>query len=395
MKIAHLADVHLGFRQYHRLTPQGINQREADVARAFGQAIDGVVEAEPDAVLIAGDLFNSVRPTNPAILHSFNQFRRLRLALPQAPIVIVAGNHDTPRSVETGTILKLFEAVGGVHVVSEEPRDLVFEELDLSVTCVPHAAWFGPQRPSLTPPGGARWQVAATHGEVAGVLPRDAGAVEYGGALLEPGDLNAERWDYVALGHYHVAHQVRENAWYSGALEYVSTNPWGELKDEAREGREGKKGWLLVELGKKVQVEFRPIELTRRLVDLAPIHAAGLGAAEIDTTIGDQVAAVDGGIDNQVVRQVVFDVPRPVARDLDHAMVRDFKARALHYHLDLRRPRSKREVAVGAPGQRQTLGDVLADYLKRRPIDAEVSRKRLVALGERYMDEVERAPLEE
>ena len=35
MKLAHIADPHLGARQYHRQTPNGINQREADVAQAF------------------------------------------------------------------------------------------------------------------------------------------------------------------------------------------------------------------------------------------------------------------------------------------------------------------------------------------------------------------------
>ncbi len=395
MKLAHLADVHLGFRQYHRLTPLGINQREADVAGAFRRAVDDVIGTAPDVVVIAGDLFNSVRPTNAAILHSFGQFRRLREALPTVPVVIVAGNHDTPRSVETGTILKLFEAVGGVHVVADQPRDILFEELDLSVTCVPHGSWMAHLRPTLTPPDGARFRVAVTHGEVAGVLPRDAGTVEYGGAVLEPDELNAERWDYVALGHYHVAHQVRENAWYSGALEYVSTNPWGELRDEQREGREGKKGWLLVDLADGVKVEFRDVPLARRIIDLAPIHASGSGAAEIDAAIGAHVERVDPGIDDQIVRQLVYDVPRPLARDLDHARIRELKARALHYHLDLRRPQQQHEVGVAAPGQRQTLNDLLTDYLGRRPIDADVPRDRLVALGERYMHEVEQALREE
>ncbi|MDH3455727.1 MAG: metallophosphoesterase, partial [Gemmatimonadota bacterium] len=63
MKLAHLADVHLGFRQYHRLTANGINQREADVASAFRNVIEGVIAAAPDLVIIAGDLFNSVRPS--------------------------------------------------------------------------------------------------------------------------------------------------------------------------------------------------------------------------------------------------------------------------------------------------------------------------------------------
>ena len=45
MRLAHLADPHLGVRQYHRQTPSGINQREADVARAFRLAVDGVIGA--------------------------------------------------------------------------------------------------------------------------------------------------------------------------------------------------------------------------------------------------------------------------------------------------------------------------------------------------------------
>ena len=43
MRLVHLADLHLGYRQYQRLTPQGINQREADVATAFKRAVDKVV----------------------------------------------------------------------------------------------------------------------------------------------------------------------------------------------------------------------------------------------------------------------------------------------------------------------------------------------------------------
>jgi hypothetical protein len=33
LRLVHLADLHLGYRQYQRLTPRGINQREADVAQ--------------------------------------------------------------------------------------------------------------------------------------------------------------------------------------------------------------------------------------------------------------------------------------------------------------------------------------------------------------------------
>jgi hypothetical protein len=390
VKLAHLADVHLGFRQFHRLTANGINQREVDVAQAFRLAIDGVIEAAPDLVVVAGDLFHSVRPTNTAILDSFNQFQRLRRALPQTPIVLVAGNHDTPRSIETGSILRLFEALGEVHTVSGEPRELTFPALDLSVTCVPHLAWSGAVRPTLVPAGDAAHRIAVTHGVVRGAFPEPVWADEYGGPQLEPGDLHAEEWDYVALGHYHVAHAVRPNAWYAGALEYTSPNIWGELKDEEREGRAGK-GWLLVTLGDgRADVAFQPVPSARRVVDLPPVAGALLSPAELDARIAEGVASVEGGLEGQIVRQLVFDVPRPVARDLDHAQIRDCKARALHYHLDVRRPAPTRTVGVGSPGERQTLGEIVADFVGRRPLDADVDRDALVALATEYMQAVGR-----
>jgi DNA repair exonuclease SbcCD nuclease subunit len=391
VKIAHLADIHLGFRQYHRLNPQGINQREADVAAAFRNAIDGVIAARPDIVVIAGDLFHSVRPTNPAILHSFNQFRKLRLALPETPLIIVAGNHDTPRSIETGTILQLFEAFEQAYVVFGEPKTLVFDTLDLEVTCVPHASWKGERRPSLLPKGRFRFHVAVTHGEVAGVRPKESWAAEYGGVVLEPSELHADRWDYIALGHFHVAHQVRENAWYAGALEYVTPNPWGELRDEAIEGRASAKGWLLVELSEGApQVKFMPVQLARGFFDLAPIQGASLSSEELNAAIMARIEALRGGVDDRVVRQVVYDVPRLVSRDVDHAAVRNLKASALHYHLDMRRPPPTGPVGIAPEGKRQTLREVLVDFLERRPLDITTNRGELVAMAKTYMDRVDR-----
>src|SRR2546429_9078958 len=53
-------------------------------------------------------------------------------------------------------------------------------------------------------------------------------------------ELGAQRWDYVALGPYPVHRPVAENAFYSGSLDYTSTNPWGELIEERETGIGGK-----------------------------------------------------------------------------------------------------------------------------------------------------------
>lgn len=390
MKLAHLADLHLGFRRYTRQTPQGINQREADVALAFRRALDAVAAAAPDLVVVAGDLFHSVRPTNAAILDSFNQFQRLRAALPQAPIVIVAGNHDTPRSVETGSILRLFEAIENVHTVATDARRLVFDRLGVAILCVPHAALAAGTRPALAPDPRAQRNVMVVHGDVAGVVPHTEPLLEYGGAVLEPAELRAERWDYIALGHYHVPTAVRPNAWYAGALEYVSTNPWGEARERGSGGAVGEKGWLLVDLANEAKVAFCAVEQARRVIDLEPIQGAGLDAAALDAMILQRVEGVPGGIDEQIVRQVVFDVARATARDLDHAAIRALKTRALHYHLDLRRPAPMRTVGVGAPGRRRTLGEMLDASLRQRPLPPGMARDRLVALGREYLAAAER-----
>lgn len=387
MKLAHIADPHLGVRQYHRQTAAGINQREADVANAFRAAVDGVIEARPDAVLVAGDLFHSVRPTNAAIVFAFHQFQRLREALPAAPIILIAGNHDTPRSTETGSILRLYAELG-VDVAVDQARRFVYPALELSVLAVPHAPLLAEERPLLRPEGGARRQVLLIHGEVEGVIPGDRAALEYGGALLLPAELALESWSYVALGHYHIRRRVAPRAWYAGALDYVSANVWGELADEAQFGVSGK-GWLLVDADAGT-VEARPVPAARRVLDLEPIRAEGMEAAALDSAIAARLRAVPGGIADQIVRLRVYDVPRHVARSLDHAAIRVWKAEALHLNLDLRRPEVQRAVGVGAPGRRQTLPELVRSYLERRPLPAEIDRARFVRTGVELMDAVER-----
>lgn len=388
MRIAHLSDPHLGIRQYHRQTANGINQREADIAGAFKGVIDDVISARPDLVIIAGDLFHSVRPTNAAIVFAFRQLQRLREALPAAPVVIVAGNHDTPRAAETGSILGLFEELD-IAVIATDARRLLFPELDLSLLAVPHQALTGAERPMLRPDGDARWQVLTLHGEVEGIIRRGEGALDYGGAVISSSEINPEEWSYVALGHYHVQKELDPNYWYCGSLEYTSSNIWGEVAEEQAAGLQGK-AWLLADLTSG-EVTRMPVRLARRVIDLAPIDAEGLDAKELDGYIARSIESVEGGIAGQIVRQVVYDVPRMVAREIDHQRVRAWKAEALHFHLDLRRPIVNPSAGVGAPGKRQTLPDLVRDWLGRRILPGDIDRGQFVARG---VDLVERAETE-
>jgi hypothetical protein len=99
---------------------------------------------------------------------------------------------------------------------------------------------------------------------------------------------------------------------------------------------------------------------------------------------------VPGGIADKIVRLLVRDVPRHVARELDHTAIRALKAEALHFHLDVRRPEVHRLTGVGSPGRRQTLPELVRSYLEGRPLPAELDRESFVRLGTSLMDSVER-----
>jgi len=103
------------------------------------------------------------------------------------------------------------------------------------------------------------------------------------------------------------------------------------------------------------------------------------------------VASLQGGtIVDKIVRLVVHNVPRHVARELDHAAIRALKTAALHFRLDLRRPEINRTVGVGSPGRRQTLPEMVRYYLEHRPLPGDLDRERFVRLGGELMDAVER-----
>jgi DNA repair exonuclease SbcCD nuclease subunit len=384
LRLVHLSDLHLGYRQYQRLTPAGINQREADVAGTFRRAIEATVALAPDLVLIGGDVFHTVRPTNTAIMHAFRQFSRLRTLLPNAEIVMVAGNHDTPRTAETGCILRLFTDLG-LHVVDNAPQRVHLPALGVSVLAVPDVP--GVTQLALDPDPDAARNVLLLHGEVEGMLPKWAAMAERAPVEISAEQLGAHRWDYVGLGHYHVYRRVAENAYYSGSIDYTSANTWGELVEERAAGLAGK-GLIEHDLATGAH-RFHPLPAARALVDLEPLSGRGMAAADLDRGIRERIESLEGGIDEKIVRLVVRDVPRHVARELDYKAIREFKRRALHFHLDARKPEIARVSASGAPVRRPSLVETVEARLRERPVEPGVDRDALVALGLHYLREAD------
>ncbi len=413
MRLVHLSDLHLGFRQFQRQTAAGVNQREADVAATAARAIEQIIAIQPDVVLVGGDVFHQVRPANTAILSGFRLFSRLRAALPKALIVMIAGNHDVPRTTDSGCILQLFLELD-VHVVYRGLARIDDPARDLCVVAVPYAPPGAPSAetpvssttralqtmPALPP---RRFNVLLAHDEVRGVIPH---AAQRGDRLYTPVDplaLASAPWDYVALGHYHVYRQIalpvatanREiPCYYSGSLDYTSTNPWADVREEvalhAAAPGEGQ-GFIEHDLATGQHV-FHPVAPARRLLDLPAIDGAGLTAAALDARIAAAIAAAGDALDDAIVRLVVHNVTRHVLRTLDYAPLRDVRRRTLHFHLDARSPAVHAlRTDASVETRRSTLRDRLAEQLQQQSLAPGLDRERLLQLGLSYLTRAEDA----
>ena len=92
MRILHTADWHLGHRLYG-------NDRESEHARALDWLLDTIREHQVDVIVVAGDVFDSMNPSNAARNLYYSFLGRLRDTTCRSA-VIVGGNHDSPSQLD-------------------------------------------------------------------------------------------------------------------------------------------------------------------------------------------------------------------------------------------------------------------------------------------------------
>jgi DNA repair protein SbcD/Mre11 len=226
MRIAHLADTHLGARRLHYTDERGRNVREQDIFKSFAAAIDQILELKPALVVHAGDLFDGYHPSAAAMGVALDQFDRLRKG--GIEVVVIAGNHSTPRSAAFEHPFAILERFG-IHAVHGEPRILHFGEL--AVAAIPHTddqellnKWLTAAEPDAD----SDFNLLAAHLGLSGlsrVGTGEPGALELSGEVLEQGT----DFDYIALGHLHEFDRIRVNAAYAGSLERLS---WADRSKE-------------------------------------------------------------------------------------------------------------------------------------------------------------------
>jgi DNA repair exonuclease SbcCD nuclease subunit len=363
----------LGYRRYNKITRQGINQREFDVNLAFQEAITRIISLKPDVTVIAGDLFHAVRPTNAIVTMCFRQLRRLADET-QAPVIIVAGNHETPKRIDTGSVLQLFTEIRGVYVADAQKEVFSFKEKSLSVTCLPHAALLDKANLSLRADDRYAHNVLVVHGQV-----NEGWVSDFGGAEVDLKSLSPHEWDYIALGHVHLHRPVALNAAYSGSIEHTATNIWSEATQP--------KGFLEVQLPGAKRV-FHPLTSPREVVALEPLDVSGIEPEGIMMLIRERVEEVPGGIEGKIVRLEVKGMSRESYRHLDHKALRALRAQALNLTLDISFVNTYKESSTVSKPGKGLLKDQLLEFSKSAEVPG-VSHEEISAILGGYISRVE------
>lgn len=313
MRLAHLSDLHLGFRAYSA-TERGWNLRERDVAAAFRAALRTLVGLKPDIVLVTGDVFDHPDPPSTAFLTFSRAVSRLRAHLPGVPILMIAGERDSPRNPADPGPVAVLDSVPGVEAASGAPRSVRFRSTGLHVLLVPFRAAARPPFPEVSADPLARWNVLLIRGD-----PTERGS----GIRVEP-----DEWDYVAVGGDHAARSWGPNVWSAGSLERPLLSPWSEATEE--------KGFLTFDLAAR-EAEFHSVP-GRPVVDLAPIRVA---AGETDSgsrRLRELVQGVPGGIDGKIVRiRLRGDISLP-SEGVSAGLLAAVRRKAAHLETHLQHP---------------------------------------------------------
>jgi len=232
MRFLHTADWHLG----KLLHGEHLTTEQRGLLRQLCEIVE---DRAPDAVLMAGDVFDRSVPPSDAVELLDDALSKLVIEL-DTPVVMIAGNHDGPDRLDFGSRILREQ---GLHVFSKprpEPGVVTFEDEHgpVHVAGLPYTEPPQARRVFGDPDLKTHDEVVATQSETAREsIPSDERSIAVAHVFAKGGELSDserplavggaetvhtsrfEGFDYVALGHLHRRQQVGEDhVQYSGSL---------------------------------------------------------------------------------------------------------------------------------------------------------------------------------
>ncbi|MCX6670868.1 MAG: metallophosphoesterase, partial [Euryarchaeota archaeon] len=277
---------------------------------------------KPDFVIHAGDLFDSVRPTNRAITVAVQQI--LRLSKEQIPLVVISGNHETPKLKETGNIFTIFEHLDHVYPIHNNKYEAISLKQKDETVCI-HAIpqcqnpdEFDTNMKKISIDKNTDYNLLLAHGAVKGI--KEFKMNEFNELFIPVKNLSQD-FDYIALGHYHKFTKLQENAFYAGSTEHLSFT-------EA----DSQKGFLEIELGQKLKHRFIPLQ-TRMMVDAPVLDCSTLRIEQIIQRVKEIIHAIEPK--DKIIRIRLENIPPHIQRGIDYHQIRELGKTAVHFEIKL------------------------------------------------------------
>ncbi|MBI4744471.1 MAG: exonuclease SbcCD subunit D [Actinobacteria bacterium] len=363
MRLIHISDTHSGFSAYRTIDPnRGINQREVDNNNAFISAIDKIIELKPDLVLHAGDLFDCVRPSNRTLHFVIKQL--LRLSGQNIPIIIISGNHSTPKLRDTGSVFRLFDFFDNIYPVYKGKYEKI-NILDAAIHAIPQSSGkeeFDNNLSEIKINPEAKYNILMLHGAVSGIKEFSMG--EFNEQEIPSGYLFSE-FNYIALGHYHKFTKVSENAWYSGSTERFSFN---EINQD--------KGFIEFDLDEN-KLTFHKLNI-RPMIDLPEIDAQRTDSEKLDGEIEKRLT--EASPKGKILRLQINNISSSAKNAINYNQIRQLIADAIHFELKFNYSKSSDyEIQAESP----TIGNLLTEfnnYVSNLVVEAS-DKEKILSLG--------------
>ena len=134
VKVLHTADWHLGHTLHGR-------ERRLEHHAFLAWLLDTLVAVRADALVIAGDVFETANPPATAVQDLTEFLAAARKALPKLEVVLIAGNHDSAARLDAMAPLLAFGLAQVRHNALAAVRELTFVRVVLAAAQVlPQAA---------------------------------------------------------------------------------------------------------------------------------------------------------------------------------------------------------------------------------------------------------------
>lgn len=370
MRLLHFSDTHLGFQAFDRVNAEGINTREQDVYDAFAHVVDRILEVRPDVVVHSGDFFHRPSPSNRALTFGLEQLRRICDA--RIPVVLIAGNHETPKTVYNSPILRALRSLDCVYPVFGEIWEQ-FDFGDVVVHGVPHIndnRLLYAELERLQPVAG-KFNVLLLHTSLGKRFLMD----EYGEQVF-PVEFESKLagFQYIALGHWHNCQKIdlHPAAWYAGSIERLSDTEIGV-----------EKGFLKLEIGNSnmPDITFEVVP-TRPWLKWEMNGCHQLSVAEIEAGLE---RFIDENATGDAIVSLLFNDIRPEQiLELGNLRLRQLFPDAFQL-IAKRKTWSDRAFVRGIEvGQFDSLDRIFADYLRSKYPEDEALAGKLVERAAGY-----------